>query len=107
MLDDYQFVISLLFSKERNELQREHEEARRISDEGNQIPRPTNTIVERAKRLWNTLLPHRTIDFSGNSVHVNYNGQNYHGKEMSDGEACHTVYDLSGTCCKAQLAVHH
>ena len=50
------------------------------------IPPPAETVVDKAQRIWNKLLPHRTLDLSGNGVHVNYNAQRYHGKEMSDGE---------------------
>ena len=86
MLDDYQPALSLLFSDAQIELQREHEAAKNCADEGKPIPRPTDTVVDRAKRIWDTLLPHRTIDLSGNGVHVHFNAQKYHGKEMSDGE---------------------
>lgn len=86
LLSDYQSVLSLLFSEENKELQKEHENAQKCTAEGKSIPAPTNTVVDRATRIWNTLLPHRTIDLSGNGVHVHYNEQRYHGKEMSDGE---------------------
>lgn len=86
MLNDYRQALSLLFSDAQIELQREHDEAKKCVKEEKPIPNPADTVVDRAQRIWNTLLPHRTIDLSGNGVHVHCNGQKYHGKEMSDGE---------------------
>ena len=86
LLDDFQYALSLLFSEAQCELQKEHEVFKEYHKEGKLTPKPTETVVDKTQRIWNTLLPHRTIDLSGNSVHVNFNGQNYHGKEMSDGE---------------------
>lgn len=86
MLNDYQQALSLLFSDAQIELQREHDEARRCNKEGIKIPAPVETVVDKAQRIWNTMLPHRTLDLSGNGVHINFNNQKYHGKEMSDGE---------------------
>ncbi len=86
LLNDYQQALSLLFSNAQIELQREHDEARKCIQEGKLISEPTETVVDKAQRIWNTLLPHRTLDLSGNGVHIDYKGQKYHGKEMSDGE---------------------
>lgn len=86
LLDDYQYALSLLFAEAQRELQKEHDNARECSSAGAKIPPPSDTVVDKAQRIWNTLLPHRTIDLSGNGVHVNYQAQKYHGKEMSDGE---------------------
>lgn len=86
LLEDYQSALSLLFAKAQCELQKEHDNAKKYHSEGIAIPEPSETVVDRAQRIWNALLPHRTIDLSGNGVHVNYNTQKYHGKDMSDGE---------------------
>ena len=86
LLNDYQYALSLLFAEAQRELQKEHDKARECSSKGEPIPNPSDTVVDKAQRIWNTLLPHRTIDLSGNGVHVNYQAQKYHGKEMSDGE---------------------
>lgn len=86
LLNDYQFALSLLFSEAQIELQHEHDKAKKCVEKGKPIPEPAETVVDKAQRIWNTLLPHRAIDLSGNGVHVNFNGQRYHGKEMSDGE---------------------
>lgn len=86
LLNDYQQVLSLLFSDAQCELQREHDERKKCEEEGKTIPKSKDTVIEKAQRIWNALLPQRTLDLSGNGVHVEFNGQKYHGKEMSDGE---------------------
>ena len=86
LVNDYQQALSLLFSEAQLELQREHEELKRCCEEGRNVVKPTETVVDKAQRIWNTILPHRTIDLSGNGVHVHFKDQKYHGKEMSDGE---------------------
>ncbi|TQQ84191.1 DUF4435 domain-containing protein [Peptacetobacter hominis] len=86
LLDDYNEVLSLLFSEEHKELQLAHKIDKQAIEENTERPQPISTVVERAMEIWNELIPHRKIDLTGQGVHVNYNGQIYHGKEMSDGE---------------------
>lgn len=86
LLNDYSRVLALLFSEDNKLLQNAHAADREAESKG--LPRPPTitTLVEKATRIWNELLPHRKIDLSGNGVHVISNNQRYHGKEMSDGE---------------------
>ena len=86
LIDDYNKALSLLFSESNRELQEAHDEDKLAYKENRVRPEPVTTVVERATEIWNDLLPHRKIDLSGNGVHVEYNNQKYHGKEMSDGE---------------------
>jgi len=86
LLNDFDKALSLLFAKENKELQEAHEADKMAIVEGVGRPRLITTVQERATKIWNELLPQRKIDLSGNGVHVQYNGNKYHGKEMSDGE---------------------
>lgn len=86
LLDDFNKALSLLFSEENKELQLAHQQDKQAIKENMLHPEPITTVVEKAMEIWNELLPHRKIDLTGNGVHVNYEGQRYHGKEMSDGE---------------------
>lgn len=86
LLDDYASALSLLFSESNKELQEAHDKDLQAIREGIERPEPIKTVVEKATEIWNDLLPHRKIDLTGNGVHVNYGGERYHGKEMSDGE---------------------
>ena len=86
LLNDYQYALSLLFAVAQKELQDEHIKYEKYYEDRVITPKPKDTVVDRVERIWNTLLPHRTIDLSGNGVYVNNYEQRYHGKEMSDGE---------------------
>lgn len=86
LLDDFNKALSLLFSEENKELQLAHQRDKQAIKDNTERPEPITTVVEKATDIWNELLPHRKIDLTGNGVHVNYESQRYHGKEMSDGE---------------------
>lgn len=86
LLDDFNKALSLLFSEEIKELQLAHKKDKQAIKDNTERPKPIATVVEKATDIWNELLPHRKIDLTGNGVHVNYESQRYHGKEMSDGE---------------------
>lgn len=86
LLNDYEQALSLLFAKNNAQLQNAHETDVAAYKAGSERPAPITTVVESATSIWNELLPHRKIDLSENGVHVEYNGERYHGKEMSDGE---------------------
>ena len=86
LLNDFNKALSLLFSEENKELQLAHKKDKQAIKDHSERPEPITTVVEKATDIWNELLPHRKIDLTGNGVHVNYERQRYHGKEMSDGE---------------------
>ena len=86
LLDDYDKALSLLFSEANKELHEANIKEKQAIKEGKKRPAPVITVVDRATDIWNELLPHRKIDLAGNGVHVEYNADSYHGKEMSDGE---------------------
>ena len=86
LLDDYDKALSLLFSEANKELHEANAKEKQAIKEGKERPAPAVTVVDRATDIWNELLPHRRIDLGGNGVHVEYNEDIYHGKEMSDGE---------------------
>lgn len=86
MINDYEQALSYLFAVSLNALQKEHNANMIRYNNGESLLEPSETVADKAVRIWNKLLPHRNIDLSGNGVHIEYNGQRYHGKEMSDGE---------------------
>ena len=86
LLSDYNNALSLLFAENNMQLQRDHDAAIEAQRSRMPYPDPTITVIDKAAHIWNNLLPHRTIDFSGNGVHVKLGTSRYHGKEMSDGE---------------------
>ena len=86
LLDDYNKALSLLFAEENRQLQEAHIADKVAITDGKDRPYPITTVVEQATRIWNELLPQRSIELGGNGVHVKFNDTRYHGKEMSDGE---------------------
>lgn len=86
LLNDYDNALSLLFAEGNAQLQKSHEEDVKAVEQGTERPDPITTVIDKATKLWNELLPHRKIDLSGNGVHIEFDNQRYHGKEMSDGE---------------------
>ena len=86
LLNDYDNALSLLFAEGNAQLQKSHEEDVKAVEHGTERPQPITTVIDKATKLWNELLPHRKIDLSGNGVHIEFDNQRYHGKEMSDGE---------------------
>ena len=86
LLNDFQYVLSLFFSEAQKEIETEHKAIMKCQEEKKPIGKLKETVIDRAEKIWNALLPHRTIDLSGNGVHVTYKENTYHGKEMSDGE---------------------
>lgn len=86
LLNDYNDVLSLLFAKKSLDIEKEHDEIRRLQESNKDIPKIQPTIVDRVKKIWEELLPQRKLDLSANNVHAIYNDKSYHGQEMSDGE---------------------
>lgn len=85
LLDDYNKVLSYFFSKHIRQMEKQRDRDLKAISEGKQRPEPTQTCVEQAQAVWNSLLPDRRLDLSGNEVHA-LGRTRYHGKEMSDGE---------------------
>ena len=79
---DYELVVQLLFAK-LTERDRKFTEAQRISQVRLDVPdAPIDTLV----RIWNDVLPNRSLFFSDGSVLVDSILGRYQGSEMSDGE---------------------
>ncbi len=85
LLNDYDKILSLLFSKNNMELEEHNKEDKRRFESSLDRLDPLNTIIDKVEEIWRELLPDRRLDLSGNSVHA-VAGSRYHGKEMSDGE---------------------
>lgn len=86
LLDDYNHTLALFFAKDNQIAQQYLMQSNLAKRNGKTLPDPPTSLIEMAEKIWSYLLPNRQIDLSGNEVYVNYNGQRYHGKEMSDGE---------------------
>lgn len=83
LLSDYDFLLQALFADQSNVALKTHNRVRAGS---RQEAQPTN--FERLKNIWQRLLPHRTLEISGDAVNVKPIGSQlaYSAADMSDGE---------------------
>jgi ABC-type cobalamin/Fe3+-siderophores transport system ATPase subunit len=90
--NDYSSLLSLLFAKSI-ERDAKYVEESKLAPHKVDIPKaPIDIIIQ----LWSELMPQRLIRFEKGSVIVNYNGADYNGSEMSDGERA--ILYLIGQC---------
>lgn len=81
LVDDYESVLSKVFSNESHEL-------RVFKDkyDKNEPPKDFKTIVERITNIWNSILPQREILLDNFEAKAKNNDDVYKAGEMSDGE---------------------
>lgn len=96
VLSDYDKLLALLFAKDADRDRRHTQQTRQAQS---YLPVPDSPIDQIA-HLWSYLMPHRTIAFHDGKVVVGKGTlDEYHAKEMSDGERV-TLY-LLGQCLTA------
>ena len=83
LLNDFDFVIQVLFAEQSNKSLETHNRVR-AGDTSSAEP----TKFEILKEIWERLLPHRQLHISGDDIQVSVTGEVelYSGSEMSDGE---------------------
>lgn len=83
--NDYESVLSVVFSKTAK---RDSDYVKLCQENGSaEKPPIPESAVEKLIRIWNDILPHRKITLHDNKITVKApNGQEYSGREMSDGE---------------------
>lgn len=98
LLNDFDFLIQVLFAEQSNRSLETH----------NKVRRGFNGTVEPTKfeiltDIWERLLPHRKLYISGDDIQVSITGEDnkYSGSEMSDGERA-VFYMLGQTLVAAQ-----
>jgi hypothetical protein len=94
MQQDYGKVLSTLFARSADRDKQYTKEARESGKFSGVPEAPIDVLI----KLWNEILPHRTISLEDGKVSVKHVslGVEYHGKEMSDGERV-ALY-LMGQC---------
>jgi ABC-type cobalamin/Fe3+-siderophores transport system ATPase subunit len=98
--DDYGNVLSALFAQENK---RNAEYVKLSQSNSIHKTKVSDSSIDKIKKLWNDILPHRRINFSDSQVTAEVVGKNqtsYQGKEMSDGERV-ALY-LIGYCLSVQ-----
>ncbi len=93
LLNDFDKVLSLLFAKTT---ERDRIHTRQTRETQAYVPVP-NSPLDIIVKIWSELMPHRILSFSDGKVLIRKEGLNdYHGKEMSDGER--VILYLIGQC---------
>lgn len=97
MIDDYERVLSAIFArknKENDDYVKDCKEKESLGLTKNNVPQ---MITDAVTSIWNSVFPHRQIEFSDAKVIAKLNSDSvYHAKKMSDGERV-AIY-LIGLC---------
>ncbi|MCH5167966.1 MAG: AAA family ATPase [Erysipelotrichales bacterium] len=81
LINDYESVLSNVFSKESNDLR----EFKDLCDKNNK-PENFETITEKIKKIWKKILPQRDLVFEKFDAKAKFNDEIYKAGAMSDGE---------------------
>ena len=83
LLNDYDFLVQVLFADQANTALSTHKNVRA----GNNLP-AIETKFEKLVAIWNRILPHRQLETSGDDIQVKSlgTGPAYPASDMSDGE---------------------
>ncbi len=93
LLNDFDKLLSLLFAKTS---ERDSIHTRQTKETQTYIPVP-DAPIDIIVKIWSELMPHRVISFLDGKVLIRKQGSDdYHGKEMSDGER--VILYLIGQC---------
>ena len=97
LLNDYDFLVQVLFAEQANTSLLTHKNARA----GSTAP-ATETKFEKLVAIWQRILPHRLLQISGDDIQVQNAraGVTYPASEMSDGERA-TFYLIGQTLTAA------
>jgi ABC-type cobalamin/Fe3+-siderophores transport system ATPase subunit len=91
LLNDYDFLLQALFAEQANTALRTHTEVR----DGTLRGEAPATNLEQLKRIWESLLPNRTLVLSADTIQVKLaDGTQYSAGDMSDGER--TIFYMLG-----------
>ena len=82
LLNDFDYLVQALFAEQSNVALRTHNAAH-----ARKLERPEFTRMQKLVAIWDRVLPHRSLNVSGDDIGVTADGQNsYSASEMSDGE---------------------
>lgn len=98
LVEDFEYVISGVFARKNKENDNFVSECKRCEERGMTKPTLPKMISDKIVEIWNAVLPHRQIILRDCNILAKVPGSNeeYHGKEMSDGERV-AIY-LMGQC---------
>lgn len=82
LLNDFDFLVQALFAEQSNVALQTHNAAH-----AGTLGKPALTRLQRLTAIWNRVLPHRTLNITGDDITVSADGlESYSAADMSDGE---------------------
>jgi hypothetical protein len=81
LLDDFDFLVQVLFAEQSNVALHTHNAAH-----AGILGEPEWTYFQKLIAIWGKILPHRTLQVTGDDIKAIVDGQSYSAAEMSDGE---------------------
>ena len=86
MVNDYQYVLSAVFSKEYKELKDNSKQNKEKLLNEEIIKEVPDYITDKIKKVWDEVYPQRQIELDNAKVTAKFKGSEYLAKFMSDGE---------------------
>lgn len=98
LIDDYDNLLSSVFALKNKENDKFVQACKENEVAGRAHPKAPITVIDRIIDIWTSIMPHREIVFADAKVSAKYNGAEYHGKDLSDGERV-ALYLLAQALC--------
>lgn len=86
LVNDYQYVLSAIFSKENDEMKVFTKDCRDKISNKEIIDKVPDYITDRIEKIWDEVFPQRKIVLDNAKATAKYNEKDYEAKYMSDGE---------------------
>lgn len=86
LINDYQQVLSAVFSKENDEMKLFSNDCKEKLGKGEAITRVPDYITTRIEKIWDEVFPQRQIVLDNAKATAKFNNNEYQAKFMSDGE---------------------
>lgn len=98
MLNDYEYVLSTLIAIQTKQQDKFIKDCKQKESQGEKHDEVPEMILDKLKRIWNTIFSHRTIDIKDGKVIATLKDFEYEGRAMSDGERV-TLYLIAQCLC--------
>ena len=86
MLNDYEYVLSTLIAMQTKQQEEFIKDCKQKEFQGEKHDKVPEMVLDKLKRIWNTIFSHRTIDIKDGKVIATLKDFEYEGRAMSDGE---------------------
>ena len=101
MLNDYEYVLSTLIAIQTKQQDKFIKDCKQKESQGEKHDEVPEMILDKLKRIWNTIFSHRTIDIKDGKVIATLKDFEYEGRAMSDGERV-TLYLIAQCLCVSE-----